>query len=41
MALELWTPDVPDEPLTGLLDLFDPAGRAAIAFRTDNVDQPV
>jgi hypothetical protein len=41
MAVELWTPDVPDEPLTGLLDLFDPAGRAAIAFRTDNVDQPV
>ena len=41
MALELWTPDVPDEPLTGLLDLFDPAGTAAIAFRTDNVDQPV
>lgn len=41
MALELWTPDVPDEPLTGLLDLFDPAGRGAIAFRTDNVDQPV
>ncbi|GAA1958603.1 hypothetical protein [Catenulispora subtropica] len=41
MALELWTPEVPDEPLTGLLDLFDPAGRAAIAFRTDNVDQPV
>lgn len=41
MALELWRPDVPDEPLTGLLDLFDPRGRAAIAFRSDHIDQPV
>lgn len=40
MALELWRPDSPDEPLTGLLDLFDPLGRAAIEFREDHIDQP-
>ena len=41
MALELWSPDSPEEPLTGLLDLFDPAGRAAISFRSDHIDQPI
>jgi hypothetical protein len=41
MAVELWRSDSRDEPLEGLLDLFDPAAAASISFRADHIDQPV
>jgi hypothetical protein len=41
MSVELWRPSLPDEPLSGLLDLFDPSASGAIRFRTDHIDQPV
>ncbi|WP_331772006.1 hypothetical protein OG948_51515 (plasmid) [Embleya sp. NBC_00888] len=40
MALELWGPGQPDEPLRGLLDLFDPNGLGAVHFHPDHIDQP-
>jgi hypothetical protein len=41
MALELWRADSRDEPLAGLLDLFDPQRAAAISFRAGHIGQPV
>ncbi|MFJ8313527.1 MULTISPECIES: hypothetical protein [unclassified Streptomyces] len=37
MAVELWKPGLPAEPLSGLLDTF----ATSVAFRTDHVEQPV
>ncbi|MGA2111775.1 MAG: hypothetical protein ABSG98_06455 [Anaerolineales bacterium] len=40
-ALELWKPGVPDTPLEGLLDLYDPAKGRAILYSPEEIDQPV
>ncbi|MFI6585098.1 hypothetical protein [Embleya sp. NPDC050493] len=40
MALELWGPGRPEEPLRGLLDLFDPQVLGAVRFHPDHIDQP-
>ncbi|MYV98459.1 hypothetical protein GT354_09235 [Streptomyces sp. SID3343] len=40
MALELWGPEQPDEPLRGLLDLFDPQVTGAVHFHPEHIDQP-
>ncbi|WP_438297210.1 hypothetical protein [Streptomyces sp. HUAS TT7] len=37
MAVELWKPGLPAEPLSGLLDVF----ATSVAFRTDHIEQPV
>ncbi|MFF2809575.1 hypothetical protein ACFVT2_20810 [Streptomyces sp. NPDC058000] len=37
MAVELWKPGLPAEPLSGLLDVF----ATAVGFRTDHIEQPV
>ncbi|MGP3966556.1 hypothetical protein [Streptomyces sp. 6N223] len=37
MAVELWKPGLPAEPLSGLLDVF----AASVDFRTDHIEQPV
>lgn len=39
-VVELWKPSVPDTPLEGLLDLFDPKRRGAIRYRPDHLEQP-
>ncbi|MGA2819503.1 MAG: hypothetical protein ABSF61_02435 [Anaerolineales bacterium] len=40
-AIELWKPGVPDTPLQGLLDLYDPTKVRAILYSPDHIDQPV
>ncbi|MGW0315128.1 hypothetical protein [Streptomyces flavidovirens] len=37
MAVELWKPGLPAEPLSGLLDVF----AASVDFRPDHIEQPV
>ncbi|MHB6905027.1 hypothetical protein [Streptomyces sp. DB-54] len=37
MAVELWKPALPAEPLSGLLDVF----ATSVGFRTDHIEQPV
>jgi hypothetical protein len=39
-AVELWKPGVHAQPLTGLLDAYDPHRHAAVKWSADHVDQP-
>lgn len=38
--VELWKPGVPETPLAGLLDLFEPAGGGALDYTPDHIEQP-
>ena len=39
-AVELWKPDASDQPLQGLLDMYDPQRVGAIEYTYDNIEQP-
>ncbi len=39
-VVELWKPGVPDQPLSGLLDMYDPQQVGAIQYTPDHIDQP-
>ena len=40
-AVELWKPGLPRQPLSGLLDMFDPQRVGAIQYSPEDIDQPV
>ena len=39
-VVELWKPGASDEPLQGLLDMYDPKRVGAIEYTFDHIDQP-
>ena len=39
-VVELWKPDASDQPLQGLLDMYDPQRVGAIEYTYDHIDQP-
>lgn len=39
-AVELWKPGLPAQPLSGLLDMYDPQRVGAVEYTPDHIDQP-
>ncbi len=39
-VVELWKPGASDQPLQGLLDMYDPQRVGAIEYTWDHIDQP-
>ena len=39
-AVELWKPNLPAQPLQGLLDLYDPHCIGAIQYTPEHIEQP-